>query len=97
MAKNKELGKFLAGKNTPKHEPKTLKVVEESPGKMGRPSDKRKGVHYVKLSAMVPFELRENLKLAMLTTHKHLGHKTQDSFIEAALEYYIKSKSKPGK
>ena len=96
MAKNKELGKFLAGKDTPKHEPKTLKVVEDSTGKMGRPSDKKEGVHYVKLSALVPFELREELKLAMLTTHKHLGHKTQDSFIQSAIEYYLQAKKKQG-
>lgn len=86
--------KFLAKKNQPRHEAKTQKMVIKPIGKQGRPTNKDKEKKYVKLSARVPEETREAIKLALLTTHKYLGHKTQDSFIDAAVLHYLKTKAK---
>lgn len=88
--KKNRLAKFTK-KPKQTHEPRVQRAVVKKPvSKIGRPTDKDPDKHYVKLCAMVPFEVKRKVSLAMLTSHQG-QFKTQDAFVAAALDYYIQN------
>jgi len=57
----------------------------QSSGKMGRPTEKDfENVKYVKISARIPEETRDKMRIALYSTLKG-KFKTQDEFINAAI------------
>lgn len=62
--------------------------AERRHAKMGRPSDKDEDVEYVKICAKIPEQLRDDMRMAMLTKFKG-KHITQDGMIEEAIRRYI--------
>ena len=90
--KKNRLAKFTK-KPKQSHVPRMQKPVAKKPaGKIGRPSDKDPDKHYVKLCAMVPFETKRKVSIAMLTSHEG-KFKTQDAFVNAALLHYLETTS----
>lgn len=62
----------------------------QSSGKMGRPTEKDfENVKYVKISARIPEETRDSMRIALYSTLKG-KFKTQDEFINAAILKMIK-------
>jgi len=64
------------------------KLDKKSSSKMGRPSEKKPGIEYVKLSARIPFDTRKRLRLALADRFAD-KFKTQDEMINAALLYFL--------
>lgn len=63
-------------------------TVVQPPAKMGRPTRKDPDRKYVKIGANVPIELRERMKLGLLTYLKGV-HLSQDELIETAIRNYL--------
>lgn len=62
----------------------------QSSGKMGRPTEKDfANVKYVKISARIPEDTRDKMRIALYSTLKG-KYKTQDEFINAAILKMIK-------
>jgi hypothetical protein len=58
--------------------------------KMGRPSNKLKGIKYVKVGAMMPEDTKIAMQKAMLDQFRGV-YSAQDEFIADAIEFYIKN------
>lgn len=67
-------------------------VVQETkiPKKVGRRKHLKDNIEYVKISAHIEPTTHDALKMSMLTDAKML-HKTQNQFIDAAIQYYVKA------
>jgi len=69
---------------------KEEKTIVSPVKKMGRPSHKKEGVEYVKLSASVQKTTRQLLRAALATEFED-DFKTQDELIEAAILYALEN------
>ncbi|MGB0840224.1 MAG: hypothetical protein ACPGXL_08795 [Chitinophagales bacterium] len=58
--------------------------------KVGRPSDKKRGIKYTRLTVSIPDATLNEMKIALLTRFKGV-HDTQNNFVDAAIKHYLET------
>ncbi len=77
--------KYQKEQKSPK---KALKMAQNGKKKPGPKSEKKENVEYVKISVRIQAEIKQQMK-QVLANQAYKHHKTQDSFIETAIQTYL--------